>query len=455
MPRACIGSTRWPWASTVADTSRWGWLGQVVQLALPVAVAMGSQTVVNLFDAALVGPLGADALAAVGQGGYAALVCTAPLMGLTYAVQARTAEASGAKGMVEAPTNGGLAVVLALGLPVTALLVWAAPWLLGGLAGDAAVAELGGPYLQLRWLGLPAVGIAAVLQGTWSGLGRPSVFLATQLVTHALNIVLSYLLIHGHLGLPAWGVFGAGVGTLVSLWVGAAVALGLALALGREHGLLRSRRMPGVDSLVRLALPAAVEQGWVFVSISALLAIIATLGTAEVAAASVLVHLVGLLMVPAVALGVAANTLVAHARGRQAAAEARAWGWRIGGVGAGLLWVCGLPLVLVPDTVLGAFLHASPQARAVGIVPLQLVGLAAAADGFGTVWMHALIGAGASRVVMVWSVGLQTVVLVLCWLLGPVLGFGFTVVWSVHVANRFVLAAAMGRAWERATRLPI
>ena len=71
-------------------------------------------------------------------------------------------------------------------------------------------------------------------------------------------------------------------------------------------------------------------------------------------------------------------------------------------------------------------------------------------DGLGLIMMHALLGAGASGLVMRVAVGLQWLVfLPLAYLLGPVLGLGLTTIWIAMMAYRSAQAVIFTVAWQR------
>jgi Na+-driven multidrug efflux pump len=67
----------------------------ILALALPIIGGMASQNVLNLVDTAMVGLLGAPALAAVGMGSFANFMATAFIMGLSAGVQALAARRLG------------------------------------------------------------------------------------------------------------------------------------------------------------------------------------------------------------------------------------------------------------------------------------------------------------------------------------------------------------------------
>ena len=96
-------------------------------------LAMLSQSMINLVDAALVGPLGENALAAVGAGSYANFVALSLMTGLSAAIQAQVARRVGAGRLDECamPTNHGLIIAFCFAMPLSILLVMTAPLVAG------------------------------------------------------------------------------------------------------------------------------------------------------------------------------------------------------------------------------------------------------------------------------------------------------------------------------------
>jgi Na+-driven multidrug efflux pump len=319
---------------------------------------------------------------------------------------------------------------------------------------DAQVVELGVPYFQARVCALMAVGVLMSFRGYFTGTARAGLFLGTQVFIHLTNIALSLALIFGYFGLPALGVLGAGIGTAVSLWLGMGVYLALGFAIARPHGF--GVRLPDADTLKGVAgqaLPAATEQTWTYFTHSVMFWIIAQIGTAEVAAATVLMNMVAVMLVPAIALGVSAATLVGRSLGEGEPERAYQWGWHVARVGVVALATVGLPMWLFPYEMLGLFID-DPATLAAGHLPMILLGAAAGLDGIATVMMFALLGSGNAGTVMKFSMSLQTVVLVSSFVVGPILGLGLTAVWACNVLNRVSLAAVFGTIWYRRGWLP-
>ena len=128
-------------------------LRRILSLALPIMGGMVSQNIMNLVDTAMVGSLGDDALAAVGLAGFTTFTCGAFIMGLSTGVQATAARwlGAGRRHEIAVPLNGGLLLVLVLGIPLSVWLIFAAPSFFPLLSQDAAVASQGTHYLQAGW----------------------------------------------------------------------------------------------------------------------------------------------------------------------------------------------------------------------------------------------------------------------------------------------------------------
>jgi MATE family multidrug resistance protein len=412
---------------------------------------MVSQNVLNLVDTAMVGTLGAAALAAVGMASFANFMSQAFITGLSTGVQAMAARrlGEGKTDETAVPLNGGLGMAVLLALPWCALLYLLADTLFPYLNSDPAVIAEGVPYFRARLLGMAAVGMNFAFRGYWNGINLSRLYLQTLLIMHACNIGLNYVLIFGELGFPALGAEGAGLGTTISTWIGTAVYFSLGLRHAREGGFLRG--LPGVDTLrtmLKLSVPAGLQQFFFAAGFTTLFWIIGRVGTVELAAANVLINVTLVAILPGLGLGLAAASLVGQALGRGDPADAKAWGWDTVVVGMGLMGLLGLPMLLTPELVLGIFLDGAPLALAAAL-PLQIVGGTILVDAVGMVLLNALLGAGASRTVMAVSIGTQWLLfLPAAYLVGPVLGGGLLAIWIAQVAYRSLQAVIFGAIWQ-------
>jgi multidrug resistance protein, MATE family len=424
----------------------------ILALALPTIGGMTSQNILNLVDMAMVGTLGAPALAGVGIGSFLNFMAFAAIAGLASAVQATAARRVGEGKTSECalPLNGGLYLCWLIGLPLTAVLFLFAPEIFRLLNDDPDVLREGVPYFQIRLLGIIAVGMNFSFRGYWTAIKNTRLYFATLLTMHTVNIVLNYVLIFGKFGLPALGTTGAAIGTAASLWLGSAIYFWHGHRLARPSGFLD--HLPDATqlrTLLKLGLPSSMQQLFFAAGFTVLFWIVGQVGTREVAVTNVLINITLVVILPGMGLGLAAATLVGQALGRGEPEDAYRWAWDVSKVGVMIFAVLGMVMLLFPKLILGLFLH-EPELLELGDIPLRLIGASVAFDGIGLILMQALLGAGASAAVMRLSVGMQWLFfLPAAWLVGPGLGNGLLAIWLVFVGYRALQTAAFISLWQK------
>jgi len=426
-------------------------------IALPIIGGMVSQNVVNLVDTAMVGSLGTSALAAVGVGTYATFLATSVVIGLSSGVQTMAARrvGEGRGGEAAVPLNGGLFLALLISLPLMAVAVAFSGDVFALLINDPEVIDQGVDYLDARLLGVLAVGLNFAYRGYWNGLRLAKVYLYTLLVMHLCNIGLNYVLIFGHLGFPALGALGAGIASTAAEYLGFVIYSVLAFRLARGRGFLsRIPRRETLVTMLRLGVPSALREFLFAGSLVVQMWIFGLMGTAEVAVSAVVINLFLVAYLPGLGVGLATLTLVSEALGRNDLADARRWGWEASTVAMIALGALGAVAVFFPNLIMSGFLH-DPDTLALAWGPFIVMGLFVAATGVSLTLSHALLGAGAARLVMVLSVAPRWLIaLPLTWWLGPYLGLSLTVVWtanfSVGLLQMFLFALYWrGNGWER------
>ena len=424
--------------------------GKIWAIALPIMGGMMSQNVLNLVDIGRVGRLGDSALAATGIGSFTNYLAIAFIIGLSAGVQALAARrlGEGRDSETAIPLNGGLLLALILGVPMCIIMVLSTPFAFNYLTDDPAVRELGVPYLQVRILSMIAVGMNFSFRGYWSAIHMTSIYLRTLLIMHAINIFLNWVLIFGNLGAPELGVFGAGLATTISLYIGTALYFFYAIRHASDKGFLHG--IPSRSTLWQqftLSLPSSLQQVFFSAGLVTLVWIVGQIGTQEVAAINILMTFHITAMLPAFGIALAATTLVGNALGRGDADDAAAWGWNC----ATLTFIYGvvLSLILIPlaDPILAVFLT-NPETRQLAYLPLVLWALMIGFDTAGMVLMNALIGAGDTRrsmwISLIWQ---WAFFLPLAYIAGPVLGFGLLGVWVINGVYRVGQAINCGTQW--------
>jgi MATE family multidrug resistance protein len=430
---------------------------RIFGLALPIIGGMVSQNLLNIVDTAMVGFLGNPALAAVGLGGFVVFMCQAPILGISTGVQTSAARKKGAGQLDRAAVilNSALLIVVLIAPILSLVLIQIAGPVFPFLNADAAVIERGVPYLEWRLSAIVFVGINFAFRGYWNALDMSRLYMTTLILMHSSNIVLNYVLIFGNFGAPALGVTGAGIASAMSMAIGSMIYIYLGFRhVGKDGFLRRLATKVETLTLIKITIPSGLQQLFFAAGLVAMFWIVGKIGTPELAAANVLITILLFAILPGLGLGLACTTLVAQTLGKGDLEDAYQWSWDVAKISVVLLTTLGLPMWIMPDLVLSAFLH-DPATRELAHWPLRVIGLSMPIEALGFAFMHGMLGAGDARRVMLVSIGIQWLLfLPIAYLVGPILGFGLTGVWIWQGITRgmqslLYLQMWRGRKWQK------
>jgi MATE family multidrug resistance protein len=327
-------------------------LRQFIVIAVPLSAAYLAEFAMFLTTKMVVGKLGYHSLAAVGIAGDLSFEILIVLMALLSVVGVLAAQALGAGKKAELGDSVRQGFIVATGLGVPAmLLIWNLDIALVATNQDPRVIELARDYLLgLSGAALPVLWFA-VFRNFVAVLSQTVSVLVISIIAVALNYVLTVWFVHGGLGLPSLGLFGAGLATTLVSWF---MFLALALHVYRKpmfrgFGLFREKwrpRWPLCREILLLGLPVAgltfLEAG-LFVATSILSGVI---GAKTLAAYEITAAWLGIPFVIAFGLAEATMIRVAHAIGRDSMPDAR----RAGFLGMGLVIAVTASLIAVPLT---------------------------------------------------------------------------------------------------------
>ncbi|MEC9248590.1 MAG: MATE family efflux transporter [Pseudomonadota bacterium] len=437
-------------------------IDRIFLLALPLIGGMLSQTILNLVDTAMVSrlPNSDAALAAVGFGGFILFTSQAIILGLSTGVQACASRRLGQERDRETAhfLNAALMIILVIAPLITLLVFFSSPSFYPYVNQDPDVISEGIPYLQIRSLGIIFVSSNFAFRGFWNAVDMTRVYLKTMVCMHGANIILNYILIFGKFGAPELGVEGAAYASLLSLAFGCLLYFYHAGKLAGNLGFLNQLpKFPDILTLIKLSLPNGFQQLFFSTGFLATFWIIGKIGTPEVAAANVLINLMLVAMLPSMAMGLSAATLVGQSLGRNNIRDAELWGWDVAKITSTALGLFGILLALFPEIIVSSIYTLSPQTTELTILPLRIVGVFMGFEALGTVLQSALLGAGDTRRVMTISIINQWVLfLPAAYWVGPVLGYGLTGVWLLQSVYRvwqtgIFLLLWKNREWAKVT----
>ena len=211
----------------------------VFTLAIPISLQHLITFLVGFADNVMVGRLGDDAVSGVYLGGQLQFLLQQLVVGLGSALLILTAQYWG-KGDT-APIKRLIALVLRIGAVaaiVMSLFMGLFPEQILSLFSDEAGAlREGVSYLRIQSLSYLFFAVSQILIYAMRSVETTRVGMMASLVTLVFNVVLNEVLIFGRLGIPAMGVRGAALATLIARIVECAAVVVYVFAVDKKLGM--------------------------------------------------------------------------------------------------------------------------------------------------------------------------------------------------------------------------
>jgi len=410
-------------------------------------------TLTQVVGMMMVGHLGSEAIAAVGLSMQPLWMLMGFFMGLGAGTTALVARFTGAHRPDDADRVAHQSFLLGTTLAVlSGLLIFpSARGIVMIMGAEPAVVELGASFLRYLAPGLALMMITVVLSAALRGAGDTRTPMWINILINLLNIVLSFVLIYGHLGFPAMGVVGAGLAATIARSTGAVLLIAMMLS-GRtviklglaSHSPARAFFRSDVavmGRIIHIGIPAALERlinslGMLFYT-----RVVASLGTVAFAAHSLALNVESLSYMPGIAFSVAATTLVGQNLGAGRPDRAEGSGLECTRLGMWVMGLMGLVFFLFPASLLRLY---TPEAGviAMGVVALRVVAFMQVPEAVGFVLSGALRGAGDTRsVLVITSVGVWAVRLGTSLIFVYALGLGLLGAWLAMALDWVVRSA--------------
>ncbi|HEX2184723.1 MAG TPA: MATE family efflux transporter [Chloroflexota bacterium] len=411
----------------------------VGRLAWPVIAEQLLQTLVGVVDMAMVGRLGAAAVAGVGTSTQLLQLAISAMGAVSVGTTVLVARATGARQYRQAAhiTRQSLLAGALMGI-----VLGLAGWLLARplirlLGPEAEVVEQGAIYLAISSAGSPALVLMLVAGGAFRGAGDARTPLLASAGMNLVNLVVAYVLVFGVLGFPALGIAGSAAGGVAGRLAGAALLLGM---LARGGGLADApgRRwridLDVLRRVLRIGIPTAVEQTMLSAGFLLYGAMVIGLGTTVYATQRITFQAINLAFMPAFGFATATTTLTGQSLG--AAQPERVPLISRSALRQALFWMilAGVLFAVLAEPVMRLF-TADAAVVELGRVALPVLALAQPFWAVGQVYAGTLRGAGDARFPMLaTSAGMWLVRLPLAYLFGIVLGWGLP---GVYLSSTF------------------
>lgn len=398
--------------------------GALMRLALPIVAVQVGMMAMGVVDTLMVGRVSAAALAAVAVGNIFVFGVVALGLGTLMALDPLVAQAVGADDQpaVARAVQRGLVLSGLLAAVLSAALL-PGELILGFLRQPDEIVPLAAAYARANIPGVFPFLAFAMLRQSLQALGRIAPIVATVVAANAVNVLLNWILVFGHLGSPALGAVGTGWATSLSRLFMAGALLTLAwrdLRPALRPWRAESFRPAPLARMLWLGLPIGIQVQLEYGAFGLIALLMGRLGTVAVAAHQVALNLASLTFMVPLGVSAAAAVRVGQAVGRNDAAGTRAAARSALAIGAGFMTITASLFLLAPQLLARVY---TPDMTVVLLAAslIPIAGVFQVFDGLQAVAAGVLRGWGDTRTPMLAN-------LVGFWLIGtPVslyLGFG-------------------------------
>jgi len=432
---------------------------RTLALAGPIIVGQVSQMLMSVTDSLMIGHVGKVPLAASAFAGSIWGLFFIVGVGLTIPVTVMVSQAHG-KNDAAAVTRWmrhGLVLGLAAGVFGAGLML-ALGLQLHRFGQPAEVLALINPYYALIAISLVPTLAFQVKRQFAESLDHPVAPMLIMLGGVLLNVGLNWVFIYGHLGMPALGLTGAGVATLISRVAGVVAIL---VWIGREAGLrcywprqwMHGYTAERFARLLKLGVPIAFSLLFEAGAFGAAAVMMGWLGATQLAAHQIAISCAAFTFMFPLGLSMAVSMRVGRAVGEGRTAALRPIGFGAQAMSGLVMAGFAVLFALAGELLAAAFV----TEREVIVLAARLLVIAAVfqlADGGQVVAAAALRGLEDVKVpTAITAFAYWGLALPLAYGLGVAGGRGATGIWTGLAVGLIVAALALNARFARRTRL--
>ena len=193
------------------------------QVSFPIVVSMFIQSMYNLVDSYYIGKINEDAFTAISIAFPIQNIMIGIAVGTGVGMNSLISRYLGEKNYEKSNRTAetGLALAIIYGIILLILSRFLPRPFLSAQTTDENIIAYGIEYLQIVMGFSMGVFIQIFLERTLQSTGRSVFTMLTQLIGAVLNIILDPIFIFGYFGLPAMGVKGAAIATVMGQIIGA------------------------------------------------------------------------------------------------------------------------------------------------------------------------------------------------------------------------------------------
>ena len=362
------------------DLTQGSILKGLVALALPIIAANLLQTGYQLVDAFWVGQLGANAVAAVSISFPVNFLLISLSSGFAFAGTILVAQYAGAKNfnMVNHVATQTLTMVVIVSIILSTIAWFLSPDILRLLGVEEVIFEDANIFQKTIFAGLVFNFGFIMFQSLMRGIGEVRIPLYINAATLSLNFILDPLFIYGWGPVPAYGVTGAAVSTLVTVSLSAFTGVFI-LWKGKTDIKLSTKNfkfdIPLLKKAFKLGAPSSMEISARALGLTIMTGIAAKFGTSVLAAYGVGSRLLSFVVIFGLGLLHASSTFVGQNMGAKQVERAEKGATYAAWIGFCALTLIGIIFFFMAEPLVRAFLDSTDYVVGMGVDFLKITSL--------------------------------------------------------------------------------
>ena len=395
---------------------------EIWRIAYPIMLGNLAQTIITFTDTAFLGHLGTNELSASMMAGLYYFVFTTLAMGFAVGIQIFIARryGEGEHQKIGAVFQHGALFVLGLGILLFGILFFLSHSLLNIIIESENIFMAADEYLSFRQFGIFFVVFNYLFRSFYVGISSTRVITYSTLIMAVVNIFFDWALIFGHAGLPALGIGGAALASLLAeitafcfFWVFTYIKVP-----HEEYGMFRWHPWQPelMANILKVAFPSMIQRLFSFGAWFIFFVIIEKMGEVAIGISSVVRSTYMIIIIPGIAFAATANTLTSRIIGEGKSDEVMASVWKV----VRNSFLCSLVLVVVvgiiPHLVLQIYTDDAALAQA-AIPSVYVICVATLLGAFSMTFFEAVSGTGNTAAAMALEFGVLIIYIIYVFLM--------------------------------------
>ena len=395
---------------------------EIWRIAYPIMLGNLAQTIITFTDTAFLGHLGTNELSASMMAGLYYFVFTTLAMGFAVGIQIFIARryGEGEHQKIGAVFQHGALFVLGLGILLFGILFFLSHSLLNIIIESENIFMAADEYLSFRQFGIFFVVFNYLFRSFYVGISSTRVITYSTLIMAMVNIFFDWALIFGHAGLPALGIGGAALASLLAeitafcfFWVFTYIKVP-----HEEYGMFRWHPWQPelMANILKVAFPSMIQRLFSCGAWFIFFVIIEKMGEVARGSSAVVRSTYMIIIIPGIAFAATANTLTSRIIGEGKSDEVMASVWKV----VRNSFLCSLVLVVVvgiiPHLVLQIYTDDAALAQA-AIPSVYVICVATLLGAFSMTFFEAVSGTGNTAAAMALEFGVLIIYIIYVFLM--------------------------------------